>query len=238
MAHTFTPFRNLEGVVTRPTNTPNVAMPERIASSIVGLALVIYGLARRGFSGTVLGLLGALLIFRGASGRSECYRRLGIDTAGGTKGRGVPSDAALKVETSIDIARSPMELYHFWHQLTDLPEIMPHVVSLTVNGSRSHWVVRGPAGRQVEWDAEFINEKPGELIAWQSLPGADVQSAGSVHFSPIGDGESTRVKVTLQYLPPAGKAGALVAHLLGSAPEQQLESDLARFKERMEARSS
>ena len=67
------------------------------------------------------------------------------------------------------------------------------------------------------------NEKPGELIAWQSLPGADVQSAGSVHFSRIGGGESTRVKVALQYLPPVGKVGAFVAHLLGSASEQQLE---------------
>ena len=237
MAHTFAPFRNLEGVVTKPTTMPNVAMPERIGSSIVGLPLVIYGLAQRSLSGIVLALVGALLIFRAASGRSECYRRLGIDTAGATKGRGVPSDAAVKVEKSIDIARSPMELYHFWHQLTNLPQIMPNVISLTVDGSRSHWVVRGPAGRKVEWDAEFINEKPGELIAWQSLPGADVQSAGSVHFSPIEDGESTRVKVTLQYLPPAGKAGALFAHLLGSAPEQQLESDLARFKERMEART-
>ena len=50
---------------------------------------------------------------------------------------------------------------------------------------------------QLEWDAEFINEKPGELIAWQSLSGADVQSAGSVHFSPISGGESTRVTVVL-----------------------------------------
>ena len=84
MAHTFAPFRNLEGVVTKPTTMPNVAMPERIGSSIVGLPLVIYGLAQRSLSGIVLALVGALLIFRAASGRSECYRRLGIDTAGAT----------------------------------------------------------------------------------------------------------------------------------------------------------
>jgi uncharacterized membrane protein len=237
MAHTFAPFRNLEGVATRPTTMPNVAMPERVGSSVVGLALVIYGVARRSLPGVVLGLLGVFLIYRGASGRSEFYRRLGIDTAGASKGRGVPGDAGVKVEKSIDVARSPMELYHFWHQLTNLPEIMPHLVAVTVDGSRSHWVVNGPAGRHVKWEAEFINEKPGELIAWQSLPGSDVQSAGSVRFAPIGDGESTRLTVSLQYLPPAGKAGALVAHLLGSAPEQQLESDLARFKEKIEARS-
>ena len=31
------------------------------------------------------------------------------------------------------------------------------------------------------------------------------------------------VQVALQYLPPVGKVGAFVAHLLGSASEQQLE---------------
>ena len=112
---------------------------------------------------------------------------------------------------------------------------MPHVVSVTLQDSRSHWVVAGPAGKQVEWDAEFINEKPGELIAWQSLPGSAVQSAGSVRFEPIDDGQSTRVRVVLEYLPPAGKAGDFVARLLGSAPDQQLETDLRRFKERMES---
>ena len=44
---------------------------------------------------------------------------------------------------------------HFWHQLTNLPEIMPHHVSITIDDSRAHWIVTGPAGRQVEWDAEF-----------------------------------------------------------------------------------
>lgn len=237
MAHTFAPFRDLKGVVTIPGSMPNVGMPERIGSAVAGLLMATYGVVRRDLLGIVLGILGAFLIYRGTSGKCECYKRLGIDTTGATKGRGVPGNAGVKVEKSVDVSRSPMELYHFWHELTNLPTIMPHLISVTAEGSRSHWVVAGPAGRQVEWDAEFINEKPGELIAWQSLPGADVQSAGSVHFEPIGSGESTRVKVSLEYLPPAGKAGAFVAHLLGSAPEQQLESDLARFKERMERSS-
>ncbi|HEY5812255.1 MAG TPA: hypothetical protein VIT23_06355, partial [Terrimicrobiaceae bacterium] len=64
---------------------------------------------------------------------------------------------------------------------------------------------------------------------------ADVQSAGSVHFDPVNGDEVTRVRVSLEYLPPAGKAGAFLAHLLGAAPDQQLENDLGRFKERMEA---
>jgi uncharacterized membrane protein len=62
------------------------------------------------------------------------------------------------------------------------------------------------------------------------LPGAEVQNAGSVWFEPAGDGSSTNVRVTLQYLPPAGVVGAAVAKLFGEAPDQQLEADLGRFK--------
>jgi uncharacterized membrane protein len=215
---------------------PNVGTPERIGSAVAGLLFFGGGVKCRGPLGGILTILGAFLVHRGLTGRCEGYRRLGIDTTGNSDRRGVPEDVGVKVDKSVEVRRSPMELYQFWHQLTNLPEIMPHVISVTVQDSRSHWVVAGPVGKQVEWDAEFINEKPGELIAWQSLPGSDVQSAGSVRFEPIGDGQSTRVRVVLEYLPPAGKAGAFVARLLGSAPEQQLETDLRRFKERMESR--
>ena len=214
---------------------PNVGTPERIGSIIAGLASLAGGVKCRGLLGGILTLLGAFLIHRGVTGRCEGYRRLGIDTAGNSDNRGVPQDVGVKVDKSVEVRRSPMELYHFWHQLTNLPEIMPHVISVTLQDSRSHWVVAGPAGKQVEWDAEFINEKPGELISWQSLPGSQVQSAGSVRFDPIGDGQSTRVRVVFEYLPPAGKAGDFIARLLGSAPDQQLEADLWRFKERMES---
>jgi uncharacterized membrane protein len=130
-----------------------------------------------------------------------------------------------------------MELYHFWHNLANLPSVMPHIKSVTVDGSRSHWKVAGPAGYDVAWDAEFITEKPGEIIAWQSLPGSDVQNAGSIHFEPSQNGFATILKVALEYLPPGGKAGALVARLFGEAPDQQLEADLARFKEQIETTS-
>jgi uncharacterized membrane protein len=237
MSHTYAPFRNLAGVASSLESAPlpNVGMPERIGSAAVGLASLACGVKCRGLFGGILTLLGAYGIYRGVTGKCEGYRRLGIDTAGNSDGRGVPQDVGVKVDKSVEVRRSPMELYHFWHQLTNLPEVMPHVISVTMTDSRSHWVVAGPAGKQVEWDAEFINEKPGELIAWQSLPGSEVQSAGSVRFDPLDDGQSTRVRVVLEYLPPAGKAGALLAQLLGSSPDQQLETDLRRFKERMES---
>jgi uncharacterized membrane protein len=87
----------------------------------------------------------------------------------------------------------------------------------------------------VEWDAEIIDETPGERIAWRSLPGADVDSAGSVTFKRGPEGRGTEVHVSLSYRPPLGQVGAAVAKLFGEEPNQQVENDLRRFKERMEA---
>ena len=76
----------------------------------------------------------------------------------------------------------------------------------------SHWVAEGPGGRsQYQWDAEIINEVQDELIAWKSLPGSEVDSAGSVRFNDAPGGRGTEIRVELQYNPPAGIVGAWVA---------------------------
>jgi uncharacterized membrane protein len=106
-----------------------------------------------------------------------------------------------------------------------------------LDDKRSHWVAKAPAGREVEWNAEIINEEPNALIAWRSLGGADVDNAGSVRFHDAAGG-GTELRVVLDYIPPAGKVGKWVATLFGEAPEQQIKDDLHRFKQLMEAGGS
>jgi uncharacterized membrane protein len=112
---------------------------------------------------------------------------------------------------------------------------MKHLVSVDVlSETRSHWVARGPAGRRLEWDAEIHNDVENGLIAWRSLRGSDVDSAGSVHFKDAPGGRGTEVVVHLQYNPPAGMVGATVAKLLGHDAETEIESDLYRLKQFLE----
>src|SRR5437764_523605 len=78
--------------------------------------------------------------------------------------------------------RPPAELYRFWRNFENLPKVMRHLISVHSRGDRhSHWVATGPMGKQFEWNAEVINDRPNELIAWRSLPGSQVDTAGSVH---------------------------------------------------------
>jgi uncharacterized membrane protein len=112
---------------------------------------------------------------------------------------------------------------------------MRHVEEVRlIDDERSHWVATGPAGRHVEWDAEITLDEPNRQIAWRSIERADVHNSGSVRFSPSLDGRGTLIEVEMDYRPPAGRAGAVVAMLFGEEPSLQIEGDLRRFKQLIE----
>jgi uncharacterized membrane protein len=210
----------------------NVGKYERIASAVGGGALVGYAIKTRSKAGVALGLIGAGLLYRGATGQCDAYRALGVNTAG--TGDDVARD--VHIEKSITIGVSPNELYKFWRNFENLPQFMDDLESVTpLDGNRSHWVAKGPGGANVEWDAEIYNEREGEFIAWRSLPDADVTNAGSVHFEAAPGGRGTYLKVVLNYNPPGGKAAQLFAKLFGKEPGQLVDSNLRRLKQLLEA---
>ncbi|MBA3521401.1 MAG: SRPBCC family protein [Gemmatimonadales bacterium] len=229
-------WQNLHRPESRETGV-NVGRNERILSGVAGAALIAYGL-RRGRLRALLLPLGGSLISRAVGGRCAINRAFGRNTAEGedraspvaSVGRG----EGIRVEQSITINRPPEELFQFWRNLENLPRFMDHLESVTViDEGRSRWVAKGPAGSRVEWTAEIHNEIEDELIAWRSLSGSEVDNAGSVHFTPAGQG--TQVRVLLRYDPPAGALGAAVAKLFGEEPSQQVAEDLRRLKQVMEA---
>jgi len=155
--------------------------------------------------------------------------------AAGTSRRPFQKGEPLVVRKAITISRKPEELYRFWRNFEKLPAFMNHLKAVRdLGNNRSHWVAKGPAGLDVEWDAEVIEDKPNELLAWRSLSGADVDNAGEVRFEPAPGGRGTVLRVVLRYNPPAGKVGAAFAKSLGEAPEKQIAVDLLRFKQLIE----
>lgn len=207
----------------------NVSDSERVASAFAGAALAVAALARGGLAKWPLVALGAALVHRGWTGHCAWYQHLQRDRH--HPATGVPGNSGIKVEAAVEIDCPPDALYRFWRDLEELPRVMRHVRSVEqLSHRQSHWTVQGPAGARVEWDAEIINAEEGRLIAWQSLPGAQVRNAGSVWFETARSG-ATRVKVAFEYDPPAGAVGAAIAKLLGANPQKDLEEDLAQFKQ-------
>jgi uncharacterized membrane protein len=230
-------WENLRRPVTEEVGV-NVGRTERIVSGVAAAALAAFAVRRKRLRPLLFPLAGSL-ISRAVTGRCAINRALGRNSA--RRGRvspvaSVPRGEGIKVEKSVVVHRPAQELYSFWKNFENLPRFMDHLESVTVlDENRSHWIAKAPAGTRVEWDATIHNEIENELIAWRSLPDADVNHAGSVHFDPIGSGDVTEVRVVLSYEPPAGQLGAAVARLFGEEPSTQVEDDLRRFKQVMEA---
>jgi uncharacterized membrane protein len=140
-----------------------------------------------------------------------------------------------EVTKAITIGRPAEEIYRLWRNFENLPRFMTHLDSVKSTGAKtSHWVVKTIGGLTVEWDAEITEDEPGKRICWRSLPGATVQSSGSVEFRTATRNRGTEVCVTIDYTPPAGKLGVALASMLGEEPGQLTDHALRQLKQLIE----
>jgi uncharacterized membrane protein len=204
---------------------PAAAVWSRVAGDAVDIATLAAAASsprmnRSGMALATASVLGATAL------DVYCARELTRDQRG---------PVGIRMTRSVVVNRTPHELYAFWREFENFPRFMYHVKSVRTTGpGMSHWIVNGPAGTTVEWDARITADTPNALIAWQSLEGADVENTGVVRFEPRPGNRGTIVRVDLQYEPPGGAAGKLAAKLFNESPEQQIYDDLRRFKQVVE----
>jgi uncharacterized membrane protein len=223
---------------TRP-QTANVGEKERNVSMAAGAILTVQGLSRMSLPGLVTAAVGGMLLYRGATGYCHMYSAMGIDTRhqDGEHVADPIADKGIHVEQAMIINRSPEELYQFWRNFENLPQIMTHLIEVRrVDERRSHWVAKAPkiAGGKIEWDAEITADEPNSLIEWRSLPGSQVDHVGQIEFAPAAGDRGTEVHVFMDYVPPAGKLGHILAVMLNDSPARKMRDDLRNFKRLME----
>ena len=135
---------------------------------------------------------------------------------------------------AVTIDKPISELFSYFRDFSNLSTFMENVERVDIlDDKRSHWVVKAPAGKTVEWDARVVNESAEDFIEWESEPGADVPNGGRVEFRDAG-ARGTVVVATIHYDPPAGVVGKLIAKLFQREPAIQARRDLRRFKQLME----
>lgn len=206
----------------------NVGQTERVLSAVAGGVLAAVGLSRRSLPGLALAGLGGALVARGTTGHCPAYTAAGFSTAD------VP--APVEIVQSVSVTASRADAYAFWRKLENLPRFMEHLRTVeAVTETRSRWTARGLGPLpDVSWEAEIVEDVPGERIVWQSLPGADIDNAGHVRFTD-GPGGLTEIHARIAYRPPAGALGVAVAGLLGPVLGSSVRQDIARFKHFIEA---
>ena len=146
-----------------------------------------------------------------------------------------PRFAGMKFKKSILIDRPASELYDFWHDFENLPGITDLLETVEVlDVTRSRWTINAPGDIPVRWEAEITKDVRDEMIAWRSLEGSAIETAGYVKFEPATGDRGTVVRVAMEYNLPAGKLGAAIASLFGKRPGAHVEEMLRRFKQLME----
>jgi uncharacterized membrane protein len=154
------------------------------------------------------------------------------DVETGAAGR---DDEQAIIGRTVTIDRPREEIYAFWRDFPNLAQVMENIERIdTLDERRSHWVVKAPGGKTVEWDSVVTDDEPGRLIAWQSVEGADVNSSGRVEFFDAAPGRGTMVRATFAYDPPGGVIGEWIAKLFQREPNVQTRRDLRRLKQFLE----
>jgi uncharacterized membrane protein len=193
--------------------------------AVSGAVLAAYAFKQRSWPAAGAALA-TPLVYRSATGRWP------VPEAVANKVTEVPAP----IEASVTIDRPAHQLFAYWRQFENLPRFMEHLESVTDLGNgRSRWVARSPLGFQVEWEAEILEEREGQILSWRSLPGAQVHNAGSVLFEDATGGRGTIVHAVFELQPAGAFLGRALGRVLNPLTKHQVKEDLRRFKQLMEA---
>jgi uncharacterized membrane protein len=138
-----------------------------------------------------------------------------------------------RIESSVEVEVPVEKVYDYWKTLENLPQFMTNVEEIRPTGpDTTHWVVKGPLGARLEFDAKTTQNEPNEAIGWNTENG-QVQTSGQVRFQKVGEGR-TRVEVQMNYWDaPGGKAGEVASRIVAN-PELMVQQDLRNLKEILE----
>ena len=196
----------------------------RLLTGLGGAAAMLYGLRRRDILSLTVCTTGFGLFVRALTNR-ELRRVAGLGIGRNT----------VQFEQTIQIAAPIDKVFAFWREFSNFPKFMTHVRKVIKQGETgSHWVIDGPAGVSIEWDAIITRLETNQIIAWKTVGEPSIDHAGIVKFT-TAERDATVVHVQFFYNPPAGLTGHSIASLLGFDPKTKMNEDLARLKAQLES---
>ena len=186
-------------------------------------------------AGALIATVGAALFFANKAKADNSGDALVSDAPSWTLKDTPEGEKGALIGRSVTINLPRQEVYARWRDFTRFPEFMDNVRSVEKIGDRqARWTIEAPAGKTVELITETTHDVPGERIAWRSVAGSQITTAGQAMFSDAPPGRGTIVQLVMTYNPPAGTVGKLVAKLFQREPRIQARRDLRRFKQLLE----
>lgn len=108
------------------------------------------------------------------------------------------------------VVDAPVEkVYEYWSNLENLPRFVTGVEDVRRTGPKeTHWVVKGPLGATIEFDARTVRDEPGAAVAW-AAEGGGAAFSGEARFEEVAPG-ITRV----EFSAGPGKPGSSLSNAL------------------------
>ena len=185
--------------------------------------------------GAVIAVAGAAFLFTRSNRSSDASDAFISDAPPWTHRDKPKGEKGTLIGRSVTINRSRQEIYAAWRDFTRFPEYMDNVRSVEmIDQKTARWTIEAPAGNTVELVTETTHDVPGERIAWKSIEGSSITTAGEVLFFDAPAGRGTIVQLVMTYNPPGGTVGKMIAKLFQREPAIQARRDLRRFKQLME----
>jgi len=140
--------------------------------------------------------------------------------------------------TAVTLVQRPAsELYAAWRELENLPRFIDDLVRIDcVDDTTSRWTADAAFNgtTTVQWTAQIINDRPGEVLAWKTVPGSEIELAGSVRFRELPHARGSEVRIALEYVPPIGFVAEAIAKAFTGDANSRVRAALHRFRQVME----
>ncbi len=210
----------------------NVGPLERGASLLLGARCLLRGAGRRGPMALLAQGTGAFLVYRALTGRCPFYQRMGLVPDTRYPHRLLERPIRIGASTVIEAPRE--EVYRFCRDPERLAEVIEGVRSVRSLGpDQSEWTVE-LGGRRHSWTSCIVEERVGEKLAWETLPGSGLCHRGAIEFLPGSGERGTLVVLDVTWFARAGAIAALFHRMRGSL-NGPARATLQRMKQLLEA---
>ena len=90
----------------------------------------------------------------------------------------------------------------------------------------------GPLGIRAYWTVRVTEERPNELIRYETVTLPGLRTYWEIHFAPGSEASETEVREVMKS--PLGRLGRAALALIGKFPAEKVSSNLHRLKQVME----
>ena len=138
-----------------------------------------------------------------------------------------------RIEGSVEIDCPVEKVFNYYRNFKNLPAFLGDVMAIEpVDSTTSRWTIQGPLRIRVQWTTRVTEERPDELIRYETVASPRLRTYWEIYFSQGPKAGETQVREVMK--PPLGRLGRAGLALIGKYPAREVAANLRRLKQVLE----